>query len=147
MEDPPTDGGVTATYIRNSDKMYVYSRRVDKFVWIRRLLPYVTVRTPELGNTFRHCTVEQAQENCREPREAPSSVLRPAPELPLQSTKPALQPLAHTSTSPACLPDSGSCGSGSKPAEASLMSLTPPSTTTKMKDRRRRLKTEVHNKF
>ncbi|CAL8351444.1 unnamed protein product [Boreogadus saida] len=48
MEDPPTDGGVTATYIRNSDKMYVYSRRVDKFVWIRRL-PYVAVRTPELG--------------------------------------------------------------------------------------------------
>ncbi|CAL8373980.1 unnamed protein product [Boreogadus saida] len=49
MEDPPTHGGVTATYIRNSDKMYVYSRRVDKFVWIRRLLPYVAVRTPELG--------------------------------------------------------------------------------------------------
>ncbi|CAL8286419.1 unnamed protein product [Boreogadus saida] len=48
MEDPPTHGGVTATYIRNSDKMYVYSRRVDKFVWIRRL-PYVAVRTPELG--------------------------------------------------------------------------------------------------
>ncbi|CAL8270802.1 unnamed protein product [Boreogadus saida] len=48
MEDPPTHGGVTATYIRNSDKMYVYSRRVDKFVWIRRL-PYVVVRTPELG--------------------------------------------------------------------------------------------------
>ncbi|CAL8379331.1 unnamed protein product [Boreogadus saida] len=49
MEDPPTDGGVTATYIRNSDKMYIYSRRVDKFVWIRRL-PYVAVRTPELAS-------------------------------------------------------------------------------------------------